>query len=389
MGGYLASGGHSPLSSVYGMGADQALAFELVKPNGELVNVSETTNPDLFWALRGGGGSTFGVVVSVTIKVYPRLPVSVTQFSFRSGGGVSADSFWKAVRTYFDLFISNADNGTYGYFNINSMPDINMSSPSSGPPVAPPSSNATSFTFTMHPFFAPNMTIAQSDALLKPLYDRLNALNIPVAPKSQYFDNFHDGWQWGFPREMVGNGGGVTASRLWPRKNWQNQTLLGQTFDVIKESIEEGNMLIAFNFKNEAPAGVQNAINPAWRTSVLHAISGNFWAPSAGRDEINRIWSKMTNGTIAKWRALSPGSGAYMNEADAREPNFQQSFFGDNYERLLKIKEEVDPQSVFYAPLGVGSESWHVISESGLEALQDGRLCKTTASASVQIPDDE
>ncbi len=45
------------MSSVVGMGADQVLSMEVVLPNGRFVSVSRDSYPDLFWALRGGGGS--------------------------------------------------------------------------------------------------------------------------------------------------------------------------------------------------------------------------------------------------------------------------------------------------------------------------------------------
>lgn len=68
-GGYIAGGGHSPMSSIAGMGADQVLEMDVVLPSGRFVTVNEESYPDLFWALRGGGGSKFlllrgrGVVV--------------------------------------------------------------------------------------------------------------------------------------------------------------------------------------------------------------------------------------------------------------------------------------------------------------------------------------
>ena len=55
-GGYVLGGGHSPMSSVYGLAADQVLALEVVLANGRFVTVTEQSDPDLFWALRGGGG---------------------------------------------------------------------------------------------------------------------------------------------------------------------------------------------------------------------------------------------------------------------------------------------------------------------------------------------
>lgn len=53
-GGYIQGGGHSALSSVYGMGADQALSYEVITPNGAFVVASPEVNQDLYWALSGG-----------------------------------------------------------------------------------------------------------------------------------------------------------------------------------------------------------------------------------------------------------------------------------------------------------------------------------------------
>ena len=53
MGGYLTGGGHSPLSHVYGVGADQVYEVEMVTPTGDIVTANECQNVDLFWAVRG------------------------------------------------------------------------------------------------------------------------------------------------------------------------------------------------------------------------------------------------------------------------------------------------------------------------------------------------
>jgi Berberine and berberine like len=74
------------------------------------------------------------------------------------------------------------------------------------------------------------------------------------------------------------------------------------------------------------------------------------------------------------WRAVSPHAGSYLGESDAEEPNFQTSFWGDNYSRLLKIKRAVDPKNVFWVRTGVGSE---VMKVNTADPIQDenGRLC--------------
>ncbi|EFW99679.1 FAD fmn-containing isoamyl alcohol oxidase [Grosmannia clavigera kw1407] len=67
--------------------------------------------------------------------------------------------------------------------------------------------------------------------------------------------------------------------------------------------------------------------------------------------------------------AATPGSGAYMNEADFQRPHFQEAFYGSNYGRLRAIKNVLDPDGLLYGHTAVGSEMWTV--------AEDGRMCKT------------
>lgn len=75
----------------------------------------------------------------------------------------------------------------------------------------------------------------------------------------------------------------------------------------------------------------------------------------------------MTNDLVARLAALTPGGGAYLNEADFRQPDFQEVFYGGNYGALETVKNKYDPHDLFYATTAVGSEKW--ISHP------DGRLC--------------
>ena len=68
--GYTLGGGIGWLARKYGLAADSVLSFEVVTAAGELVRASQDENPDLFWGLRGGGGS-LGVVTGMEIRLYP------------------------------------------------------------------------------------------------------------------------------------------------------------------------------------------------------------------------------------------------------------------------------------------------------------------------------
>lgn len=78
-------GGHGPAVSKFGVGADQALEWEVVTGTGKVLIANRTQNEDLFWALSGGGGGTYGVVISLTMTVYPDLMSSATVPRMRSG----------------------------------------------------------------------------------------------------------------------------------------------------------------------------------------------------------------------------------------------------------------------------------------------------------------
>lgn len=114
-GGYTQGGGHSPLSSKFGMAADQALEWEVVTATGQRLIASPSQNADLYWALSGGGGGTYGVVVSLTVKAHPDLKTSAANLTFTSAG-VSQDSFWGVVQTFQESLPSIVDAGAYVAF---------------------------------------------------------------------------------------------------------------------------------------------------------------------------------------------------------------------------------------------------------------------------------
>jgi len=70
--------GHSPLGPSYGLGADVVVEYKIVTADGKLTVANEVSNPDLFWALRGGGGGTFGIVTEATVKAFRSPKMTLT-----------------------------------------------------------------------------------------------------------------------------------------------------------------------------------------------------------------------------------------------------------------------------------------------------------------------
>lgn len=69
--GLALGGGLSHLAPQYGMACDSFVELEVVLPSGDVITASLTSNPDLFFGLRGGGGNAFGIVTSYTVRTYP------------------------------------------------------------------------------------------------------------------------------------------------------------------------------------------------------------------------------------------------------------------------------------------------------------------------------
>ena len=115
-GGWAQSGGHGPLTSTYGLGADQVLEYQVVTADGELTIANTVTNTDLFWALRGGGGGTFGIVVQATVKTYPSPAISVSSFWLNTTKTSPRGEIYSAAAYLHSQFPTLNSQGVQGYY---------------------------------------------------------------------------------------------------------------------------------------------------------------------------------------------------------------------------------------------------------------------------------
>ncbi|KAG1762038.1 FAD-binding domain-containing protein [Suillus occidentalis] len=97
VGGIALGGGYSYLTNQHGLGFDNVVAYELVLPNGTVTDITDSTNPDLFFALRGGFNN-FGIVTRVTVKTYPQSQVWGGRISYAldqwEGASSAIANFW-------------------------------------------------------------------------------------------------------------------------------------------------------------------------------------------------------------------------------------------------------------------------------------------------------
>ncbi|QOV42038.1 FAD-binding oxidoreductase [Streptomyces chromofuscus] len=114
VGGLTLGGGHGYLTRKYGLTVDNLLAADVVLADGSFVTASETEHPDLFWALRGGGGN-FGVVTSFTYRLH-----AVDTVGF--GVTVWPVERTREVLTWYRDFLPQAPEDVYGFFTLFTVP---------------------------------------------------------------------------------------------------------------------------------------------------------------------------------------------------------------------------------------------------------------------------
>ena len=117
VGGFLQGGGHSQLASRFGLAADQVLEWEVVTADGELLTASPNENADLYWALAGGGGGTYAIVLSATVKIYPEMVTAAANLTF-SGTHVPPQVFWDIVQNFIVQIQSLTDLGAVAIWAI-------------------------------------------------------------------------------------------------------------------------------------------------------------------------------------------------------------------------------------------------------------------------------
>lgn len=329
------------LASLHGMGADAVLSIQLVLANGTFITASPDENTDLFWAVRGGGGSTFGVVSSMVVKAFPDLETTVGTVEWSlTGNNITEDIFWAGISSYFSYFPEFTAAGTAAstYFYP------------TGALAATP--NGT-LTFQIAAFLAPGLSTAETIALTDPWVAEMSALGLPIAVNWTTFDSYHTAYYSVFPptAAFLFPPNFAYASRLVPAENYNPALKLNETVAVYRDLVEGGHTINTYVYAPTLLAGLPvapNAVLPAWRDALTHNIIFVEFPTNSTPAEQLPLHEHFANVEMAPIREITPDSGCYLNEADILEPDWQETFYGVNYERLVEVKRGVDPGDVFY-----------------------------------------
>jgi len=334
-GGWLMGGGLSALSRYGGYGVDNVLAVEVVTSNAEVIVADACNHEDLFWALRGGGGGTFGVTTAVYYKTYPLFPLTVLQM------GIDNSLFPVAMESWIDFWVDISPTlpveWTGGYWTTSGISQLFFKGTEAEARATFIDSleawkaglgldSADQEKVQIVVYEVPSYWQSRTDACYD---DSGNLIQNPSCLK------------YGAATDETGSVSTTPKSRMAPR-DFVTKNGGAQAKETLKWILHNGgafNYFLGGNIANVA--GNATAIHPSVRDSL--------WNIFVGSDE-----------AIARLRSDITDAGVCLNHAgQADEPDWETAAWGTNYPRLKQIKEKYDPDNRFncfhcvgYEPLG-------------------------------------
>jgi FAD/FMN-containing dehydrogenase len=369
--GLVLGGGFGSFSKAYGMAGANLIEAEIVTADGEVRIANACSNPDLFWALKGGGGG-FGVVTRVTLRTH-----ALPEFF----GGVSAtirassdDAYRRLIAKIVEFYAEALFNSHWGEQILIGRGQV-----------------AISMVFQ-------GLDQGQAETVWRPFFDWVAASpqdltlvagpRFHAAPAQRYWD---PSFLLGVPGRVIADDRpGAPADNVFWAGNLEEAGAVWYTYQsawLPASLLEAGRRQgladalfaaakpfgVALHF-NKALAGAtadaiaaarDTAMNPAAVDAFALVISGAFGEPAypnvpGHEPDLTKARSEAeaVSKSMDEIRRIAPRGGSYVWETDYFQPHWQEAFWGDNYQRLLAVKTKYDPDGLFFLHHGVGSEDW-------------------------------
>jgi FAD/FMN-containing dehydrogenase len=313
VGGLTLGGGIGYLTRRYGLTIDNLLEADLVLADGTQARASAEENPDLFWAIRGGGGN-FGVVTSFQFALHPVSTV------------LAGPTFWpleqteRVMRAYRE-FIPGAPRELNGFFALLTVPP------------APPFPEELHLRKVCGIVWCYDGAADQAPGVLAPMLEVAEPLLHAVGPmpypdfQSMFDALYPPGLQW----------------------YWRADFVRELSDEAIDRHAEFGARLPTLHSTMHLYP-IDGAAHDVGQTETAFSYRDANWAqvivgvdPSPGNADAIRQW------TVDYWDATHPYSagGAYINFLMHEGQDRVEASYRDNYRRLTEIKAAYDPDNVF------------------------------------------
>jgi FAD/FMN-containing dehydrogenase len=371
--GLVQSGGFGSFSKHFGTAAAGLLEAEVVTADGKVRIANACTNPDLFWALKGGGGGTFGVVSRVTLRVHD-VPEWGGAAIFRVKAS-SDDAFRRLLRQFVGFYRESLFNDHWGEH------------------VSVGQNNALDFVMVCQ-----GLTTEEVRKIWQPFMDWIaklpGAYKIEGEPilgsmplrrwwdvdwRKQNHQAVFDSDSRPAASEnnvwWMGDAGQVGWTLYGYESLWLPESLLDDdSQERLSYALFAGSRYkdIELHFNKGLAGGPREAIemtkdtatNPAVLSAFALAIVGDAGGgyPGVRGHEPDAVAARKARHDIHRCvdhlRAITERDSAYVSESNYFQENWQHAYWGDNYRGLAAVKKKYDPTGLFFAHNCVGSEEW-------------------------------
>ncbi|KAJ5094731.1 FAD-binding domain-containing protein [Penicillium angulare] len=322
VGGFILGGGTSPFSNKYGWSLDNVYEYEVVLANGTITIASETNNPDLYFALRGGGNN-FGIVTTFTVRAFPQGPLFTSMTTY------AANQSNQVLEKVYDLWTDEqlASDKAMGY-------DLYYTY----------ISESDEFTLSGTQRYG---KAVRSPSVFRSI-DRIPTLSrsTSIGPMSQVVDGTDS---MGTTRHLF-----ATLSVA------PSRSLLSKGLKIFEEEVEgiKGVAGLIPNFicyplqKNAIAAMAQrggNALGIDREDPLIIILISTAWSKKSDDVAVNQ----MTANVVKRLNATANDLGVanrykYINYASAAQTSAIFPGYGNkNVERLVSIQKAVDPRGIF------------------------------------------
>ncbi|HEY1751333.1 MAG TPA: FAD-binding oxidoreductase [Caulobacteraceae bacterium] len=367
--GLVQGGGFGSFSKAFGLAGAHLLEAEIVTADGALRTVNHVREPELFWALKGGGGGTFGAVTRLTLATHP-LPQTFGALNLTLHAR-SDEAYRRLVARFLDLYAASLFGPHFGE-QVRFSPDNRLQ---------------LSMVFQ-------GITADAARAAIQPLiafadaggadYEGQKSLFVAALPARRFWDAslvtqigaaVKDQRPAASPNDFWWTGDGSQVGVFWHgyASAWLPRSLLqpqgqGRLADALFAASRHQGVSLHFNkglagaLPEALAASRDTPMNPDVLDAFALAITGDagptLFTGAAPDLAAARAGRERVRAAIQALRAAAPDTGAYVNECDYFQPDWQRAFWGPHYARLLAVKRRYDPAGLFTVHHGVGSEGW-------------------------------
>ena len=368
--GLVQGGGFGSFSKAYGLAGASLLEAEIVTADGKVRVVNGVQEPDLFWALRGGGGGTFGVVTRLTLATHA-LPETFGAVSL-SLRAHSDDAYRRLLGRFVETCAAGLINPHWGeelYSGADNRLQVRM--------------------------VVQGLTRAEAQAAWQPLldfaaanpadYDGRDSFSAITFPARWYWNtdvvkatpgnvalDTHSG---ATPGDYWWSGDGAQVGAFWHAftSAWLPASLLQPPNQArFVDAWFAASRLWGVQFQlSKGLAGASAAVldaargtpmNPdvldAFALAIIADLGPSLYTGAQPFVSFAQARAARVQAAMKALRAAAPDTGAYVNECDYFQPDWQRAFWGPHYALLLRIKRRYDPTGLFTVHHGVGSEDW-------------------------------